>query len=84
MGLEEAGIIWLKDAKGGAATATATAAAATTTTSSLEPNGVGAIGKLDVGWLNSRSSKVEREMEAELWERARAQLETKAGVTAGA
>ncbi|KAH6669174.1 mediator complex protein [Plectosphaerella plurivora] len=34
---------------------------------SLEPNGVGSIGALDVGWLNSRNSKVERDMEAELW-----------------
>lgn len=34
---------------------------------SLEPNAVGSIGQLDVGWLNSRNSKVERDMEAELW-----------------
>jgi hypothetical protein len=30
---------------------------------------------LDVGWLNSRSDKVDRVMEAELWERSRAFLE---------
>jgi Mediator complex protein len=30
---------------------------------------------LDVGWLNSRSDKVDRLMEAELWERSRAFLE---------
>jgi hypothetical protein len=30
---------------------------------------------LDVGWLNSRSNKVDRVMEAELWERSRAFLE---------
>lgn len=32
-------------------------------------------GKLDVGWLNSRSGKVERDMEAALWKKARAFLE---------
>jgi hypothetical protein len=42
---------------------------------SLEPNGLGAIGGLDVGWLNSRNSRVERDMEAELWGRARELLE---------
>lgn len=60
MGLEEAGIISLKENKGQA---------------SLEPNGIGNIGNLDVGWLNSRSNKVERDMEAELWERAKEHLE---------
>ena len=30
---------------------------------------------LDVGWLNSRSGKVGRDMEAELWAKARAFLE---------
>jgi hypothetical protein len=33
----------------------------------LGPDGVGKVGGLDVGWLNARSSKVERDMEAELW-----------------
>ncbi|KAL7907884.1 mediator complex domain-containing protein [Trichoderma velutinum] len=42
---------------------------------SLKPNGMGAIGNLDVGWLNSRSTKVERDMELELWKRARELLE---------
>ncbi|RFU80671.1 mediator complex, subunit med11 [Trichoderma arundinaceum] len=42
---------------------------------SLKPNGVGAIGNLDVGWLNSRGTKVERDMELELWKRARELLE---------
>ncbi|KAF3345104.1 hypothetical protein HYQ45_010614 [Verticillium longisporum] len=46
---------------------------------SLEPNGVGGIGALDVGWLNSRNSKVERDMEAELWARMRALLERQGG-----
>jgi hypothetical protein len=31
---------------------------------------------LDVGWLNSRSGKVGRDMEAELWAKARTFLET--------
>ena len=33
------------------------------------------MGKLDIGWLNSRSGRVERDMEAELWEKARTFLE---------
>ncbi|KAK2602484.1 hypothetical protein N8I77_009012 [Diaporthe amygdali] len=45
----------------------------------LEPNGVGMVGDLDVGWLNSRSNQVEREMEAELWTKARTNLETLSG-----
>lgn len=36
----------------------------------LEPDGDGKIGGLDPGWLNSRSNKVERDMEAELWDQA--------------
>ena len=59
--LEEDGIISLKEAK--------------TTGGTLEPNGVGDIGKLDVGYLNSRSSKVDRDMESELWLRLRTSLE---------
>ena len=47
---------------------------------SLEPDGVGKIGDLDVGWLNSRSNKVERVMESELWTTTRKHLE---GVVAG-
>lgn len=42
---------------------------------SLEPNGVGNMGVLDVGWLNARSNKVERVMESELWAGARQHLE---------
>ncbi len=60
-GLEEAGIISLKERRSGGV--------------SLEPNGVGDVGDLDVGWLNSRSSKVERDMEAELWTKMRTALE---------
>lgn len=73
-GLEEAGILTLdetkpshKEAGGGAQRPT------------LEPNGLGMVGNLDVGWLNSRSNQVEREMEAELWVKARTHLENVAG-----
>jgi Mediator complex protein len=37
--------------------------------------GEGGMGKLDIGWLNSRSRSVDQDMEAELWARARAFLE---------
>ncbi|KAL1850749.1 hypothetical protein VTK73DRAFT_9595 [Phialemonium thermophilum] len=42
---------------------------------SLEPNGVGNIGSLDVGWLNARSNKVDRVMENELWTAAKKHLQ---------
>ncbi|KAL8282624.1 hypothetical protein RB597_010043 [Gaeumannomyces tritici] len=95
-GLEEAGIITLKDsgAKGTGGSAAAAAAAASAkggavaptnlAVPALEPNGVGAIGNLDVGWLNSRSSKVDRDMEAELWAHARGHLEARANAVAAA
>ena len=35
----------------------------------------GGTGKLDIGWLNSRSGKVGRDNEAELWMKARTFLE---------
>ena len=35
----------------------------------------GGTGKLDIGWLNSRSGKVGRDNEAELWGKAREFLE---------
>ncbi|KAL1902760.1 hypothetical protein Sste5346_000670 [Sporothrix stenoceras] len=60
-GLEEAGLISLKESKPFEV--------------SLEPNGVGDIGSLDVGWLNSRSNKVDRDMETELWSTMRATVE---------
>jgi hypothetical protein len=38
-------------------------------------SGEASLGNLDIGWLNSRSGQVGREMEAELWSRARKFLE---------
>lgn len=73
MALEEAGIVSLtqaptsKDVAAGGANAPKPA--------SLKPNGMGAVGSLDVGWLNSRGNRVERDMEAELWGRTRELLE---------
>ncbi|KAI1377135.1 mediator complex, subunit Med11 [Hypoxylon crocopeplum] len=36
----------------------------------IKPDGNGKIGGLDVGWLNSRSDRVERGIEADLWDEA--------------
>ncbi|KAL5606845.1 hypothetical protein BROUX41_003222 [Berkeleyomyces rouxiae] len=60
MGLKEAGIIVLDEQQ---------------PKTSLKPNGMGAVGKLDAAWLKSRSDKVESDMEAELWAEARRFLE---------
>ncbi|KAK2590312.1 hypothetical protein QQS21_012006 [Conoideocrella luteorostrata] len=65
--LEEAGIVNLSNAprkstSGG-------------TNASLTPNGLGTVGNLDVGWLNSRSTRVERDMEGELWQEAKELLQ---------
>lgn len=68
MALEEAGIVNLS----GSARVEPGAA----TKASLKPNGLGAVGNLDVGWLNSRSTKVERDMEAELWDKAKTLLDS--------
>lgn len=70
LGLEEAGILTLdktkpKDDEGVDPTQKPT----------IEPNGMGLVGNLDVGWLNSRSNQVELEKEAELWTSARKALE---------
>jgi hypothetical protein len=68
-GLEEAGIIPAekveKPKKDGKTSTAAESAGAD----------VASMGKLDIGWLNSRSGRVGRDMEAELWERARGFLE---------
>lgn len=74
-GLEEAGILTLDKAKPKDDDLSVGQRPA------LEPNGLGMVGSLDVGWLKSRSNKVEREMEAELWAKARDHLEGVAGGT---
>lgn len=88
LGLDEAGIISLPSNKDAAAKENkakdgedggAGPAAALGPKPALEPDGVGKVGDLDVGWLNSRSNQVEREMEAELWTKARRHLETLSG-----
>ncbi|OAQ66360.1 mediator complex, subunit Med11 [Pochonia chlamydosporia 170] len=63
MALEEAGIVNLSN--------TPRQGPNGATKASLQPNGVGTVGNLDVGWLNSRSTRVERDMEAELWQEAK-------------
>ena len=83
-GLEEEGIITLRKEDNSSSTGGATVAGATTgggadapaaaQKARLEPDGDGKIGGLDPGWLNSRSNTVEREMEAELWDKAEAFL----------
>ena len=69
-GLEEAGII--PDKERGKSTVGVTGEEASKgETATVDKS----MGKLDVGWLNSRSGKVERDMEAGLWGKARAFLE---------
>lgn len=43
--------------------------------SSQNAGNQGSLGSLDVGWLNSRNDKVGKEMEAELWAKARELIE---------
>ncbi|AEO56737.1 hypothetical protein MYCTH_2301973 [Thermothelomyces thermophilus ATCC 42464] len=49
----------------------------------LEPDGMGRYGNLDVGKLNMASSTVERDMERELWRRAREELAKVVGDAGG-
>lgn len=42
------------------------------TSGSKQTNSNGGLGNLDVAWLNSRNDKVGKEMDAELWEKAKA------------
>lgn len=67
LALEEAGIVNLTNAP--------RQEHGSTPKASLKPNALGAVGNLDVGWLNSRGTKVERDMEVELWGKARELLE---------
>jgi len=80
-GLEEADIIPAekvkkgKESQGGFGAAAGLGALAGKSAPTTESAGVDGMGKLDIGWLNSRSGRVGRDMEAELWERARGFLE---------
>ncbi|KAI0434587.1 hypothetical protein F5Y09DRAFT_235802 [Xylaria sp. FL1042] len=69
-GLEEAGIISLGKKEISTKEEGGEVQASNARTGLLEPDGNGKIGGLDVGWLNSRSNKVEKDMEADLWQEA--------------
>lgn len=56
---------------GGAAGGSSSASASKAVVARLDPDGMGRIGAFDVGHLNMASSAVERDMEGELWARAR-------------
>ncbi|KAI1632723.1 mediator complex, subunit Med11 [Biscogniauxia mediterranea] len=72
-GLEEAGIITLsKKDNQSIREENGEVQMVNTRSGPLEPDGNGRIGGLDVGWLNSRSNKVERDMEAHMWDEAEA------------
>ena len=43
----------------------------------------GGLGNLDVSWLNSRNNKVEKEMEAELWDKAQVLVQRLSEAKAG-
>ncbi|KAI0397083.1 mediator complex, subunit Med11 [Xylariaceae sp. FL0594] len=74
-GLEEAGIISLGEKGVKAKEEGGEAQAYNARSKLLEPDGSGKIGGLDVGWLNSRSDKVEKQMEADLWQEAEITLQ---------
>ncbi|KAJ3551262.1 hypothetical protein NPX13_g11403 [Xylaria arbuscula] len=69
-GLEEAGIISLGKKEITTREEGGEVQASNVRSGLLEPDGSGKIGGLDVGWLNSRSNKVEKDMEADLWQEA--------------
>ncbi|KAI1422238.1 mediator complex, subunit Med11 [Xylaria sp. FL1777] len=69
-GLEEAGIISLSKKELNTREEGGEVQASNARNGLLEPDGSGKIGGLDVGWLNSRSNKVEKDMEADLWQEA--------------
>lgn len=75
-GLEEADIVTLdtNDAQSSEAETSKTGGAGNRNIP-LQPDGDGKIGGLDVGWLNSRSDKVEKDMEADLWNEAESFLQ---------
>ncbi|KAK8079251.1 hypothetical protein PG994_003058 [Apiospora phragmitis] len=61
-GMEEEGIVNLGDDKNNSSNK-----GGEPKSKSLQPDGHGRIGGVDAGWLNSRSNKVERDMETEIW-----------------
>ncbi|KAI1149253.1 mediator complex, subunit Med11 [Nemania diffusa] len=69
-GLEEAGIISLQKRELVTREEGGEVQASHARNRLLEPDGAGKIGGLDVGWLNSRSNRVEIDMEADLWQEA--------------
>ncbi|KAJ8121088.1 hypothetical protein O1611_g10193 [Lasiodiplodia mahajangana] len=69
-GLEEAGIISLSKKELATREEGGEVQASHARNRLLEPDGNGKIGGLDVGWLNSRSNQVEKDMEADLWQEA--------------
>ncbi|KAI8626264.1 hypothetical protein F5Y19DRAFT_225563 [Xylariaceae sp. FL1651] len=69
-GLEEAGIISLAKREASTKEEGGEVQLSNARNGPLEPDGNGKIGGLDVGWLNSRSNKVEKDMEADLWQEA--------------
>jgi hypothetical protein len=73
--LEEAGIITLKGSSKQNPAGANGSGSDKGAKVSLQPDGVGKVGGLDVGWLNARSNKIERDMESELWTNMRKYLE---------
>ncbi|KAI9817872.1 MAG: hypothetical protein M1827_000991 [Pycnora praestabilis] len=65
----------LAAAMGGGASASASASSSQAS-SNKGTNVAGGLGNLDVGWLNSRSDVVGKEMEAEIWAQAKKFLQT--------
>ncbi|KAI0160039.1 mediator complex, subunit Med11 [Hypoxylon sp. FL1284] len=74
-GLEEADIVTLDTNETSGADPESSKPSAGQRKAPLQPDGDGKIGGLDVGWLNSRSDKVEKDMEADLWNEAEAYLQ---------
>ncbi|KAI1090770.1 mediator complex, subunit Med11 [Rostrohypoxylon terebratum] len=69
-GLEEEGIISLDKESQNVGSDGGEVLVTSNRNAPLKPDGDGKIGGLDVGWLNTRSNKVERDMEADLWKEA--------------
>ncbi|RDW71185.1 hypothetical protein BP6252_07748 [Coleophoma cylindrospora] len=74
-GLEEANIIPAEIAKTKKPAEKSSQRDGPSTSSDLSMVTEGTMGKLDIGWLNSRSGRVGRDMEAELWSKAKTFVE---------